>query len=936
MLTSLSRLALLLLLLPVVALSQATIVDDAIVPFNKDVIVTKTKDGIPVYFLKNSKPEKRMDLILTVDAGAVLEEVGQYGLAHFCEHMAFNGTKDFPKQKLIDFLESTGIRFGADLNAYTNFDETVYMLTVPTDKQENLINAIKVMRDWAAFVSYETQDIEEERGVVLEEWRLSQGANSRVRDQHRTAMYNGSAYASHDVIGDTTTLKTAPPDNLRKFYRRWYGPKNMALILVGDVNHNTINDIVTKYMVLPSEAGSLVEKRPFVPIPDHKGLKVSIASDPELQVAEVEFLVKHRADTVKTYANYRRMLVEQLTSSMLNSRLQELAQKANPPFTTAGVGKINIARQYRHFYASATTSGKNLMVSANTLFTELERAKRHGFVESELQRAKDQALANIEQYYNERDKSNNGQFAQELSRHVLTAETVPGIAHEYEIWNHYIPLITAEECKAYLNSQITEDNRTILLSIPSTEGSTIPTEKQMRDLLAAIAAKDIAAYEDNVPLQPLMATEPKAGTITSTKNEPEIGGKHVVLSNGVRVILKKTDYKNDEILLRAEAFGGQSLGPEADHITISNAADLVDASGIAEFDAPTLIKMLQGKTISLSPYIALERHGLRGSTSPKDVKTFFELLYLYFTQPRMDMDAVASWKTRVKSVLENQDKSPERGFFDTVRVTMSGNHPRSRPLTIADLDKVDPAKALEFYKSLFSNAASFTFTITGNFDEAEMENMLKTYVASLPATTVKTTWKDVGMRTPKGKIDKTVRRGTDPKSFVILVLTGKVPYTPENRYDLSALSEVMEMRLLKKLREEAGGVYFVSVQANADKIPEEEYSVSVVFSCNPERVDELINITLQDMDTMAMKPVESSYTDKVREIHLHEREVALKTNEFWSDGVLRLLMDGEPFSNIEKRKQLISSLTAEQVHKAAQKYLKRDNYARFVLKPVQQ
>lgn len=928
------RLVVLVLVLPVVTFGQQVITDNGSIPFNKAIQIGKTKNGIPFYFLRNGKPKNRIDLILTVNAGAVLEDDDQNGLAHFCEHMAFNGTKEFPKQQLVNFLESTGIRFGADLNAYTNQDETVYMLTVPSDKTDILIKAIKVLRDWAGFVNYEDDDIEEERGVVTEEWRMRRGAETRVQEKHRMAMYNGSKYAYRDVIGDTVILKTAPPDNLRRFYRKWYTPENMAIIMVGDVDFGTMHDIVMKYFVLPSEAGKSGQLRPTITIPDNSETLVSIATDHELRVPYVELLYRRQADTVRTYKEFREHIIESMVVEMLNARLAELAQKATPPFTGASTGEFSIAREYRSFYARASASGKNIMIALNALLTEIERAYKHGFTETELARSKEQTLSNIEKYYNERDKTENQNFAFELVRHVLKRESVPGIEHETEIYKHYVPGVTVEDCKRVFNRLITKNNRAILVSIPDGTEYTKPTEKQVKDLVAAIAAKELAPYEDNVPLKPLLATAPKPGTITSTKNADVVDAKVLTLSNGATVILKKTNFKNDEILFRAEAFGGQSLGSEADHFTLQSAATLVDISGISEFDNTTLMKMLQGKNIALSPYIGMEEHGLRGSTTPKDATTFFELVYLYFTQPRIDADAVSSWKTRSIAQLENKDKSPEAGFFDTIQVALANNHPRVQPLTVASIEKVDPAKALAFYKTLFAHAGSFTFTIVGNFDMAEMENYVKTYIASLPSAGSPLSWKDVGLRTAKGKIERTVYKGEEPKSFVVLTISGKVKYTPQNRYEILALKEVLETRLREKLREQSSGVYFVSVQPQIEKIPEEEYSMAIIFSCNPDRVEELVGTTLKEIDTLKMKPVSATYTDKVREIHLKEREVNLSTNRFWSEGLLRTTKDGEPFDVIEERKKLIEALSPDHIFKAAKEYLKLDNYGKFVLKPA--
>lgn len=915
-------------------LSQ-TITDTGIIPLSPNVKMAKTKNGIPFYFVENHKPQKRLDLVLTINAGAVLEDADQNGLAHFCEHMAFNGTKNFPKQKLVDFLESTGIRFGADLNAYTNQDETVYMLTVPLDNTQSIINGVKVLRDWAAFVNYEDEDIYEERGVVIEEWRLGRGASARIQDQHMAALYNNSKYSTHDVIGDTAILRNAPYETLRRFYNTWYGPQNMALIAVGDADFSTVHDIIMKYFVLPKEREEQAKSRPTILIPDRQDVAVSIATDPEFRVPAIELMYRKPTDTARVYSDFRRQIVDGMVYNMLNNRLSESVQKPNSPLAGAQLGRYPVGREYKAFYGQATASGKNVMLAFNALLTELERAKKHGFTESELKRTKEATMARMENYYNERDKTESQQLAHELVRHVLQKESVPGIVHEYEIYQHYVPQITAEECKTALLDMITQKNCVVMVSLPSAPEYVIPTDKQITDLMRAVAAKDVAPYEDAVPLKPLIAVPPVPGTIKSTVNEPEVGAKVLTLSNGARVILKKTDFKADEVVLSAVSYGGQSLGKVEDHVTLGVASTLVDISGLGEFDNVTLMKMLQGKNVSMTPFIGMETQGFKGSSSPKDLQTMFELMYLYFMHPRIDKDAFDSWKSRTSASLANKDNQPEAVFFDTVGFVLSGNSPRAQPLTVEALDKIDTSLALKFFRSQFENAGTFTFSIVGNFDEAEMERLLKTYVASLPGKAGKATWKDSGIRPPSGTFEKTVHKGKDPKSFVLLTRLGKAEYNIENRYHLSALAEVMEIRLREKLREQAGGVYFVSVQPQIKKVPREEYFMVTIFSCQPDRVDELIAMADKELDTLQMQPVNATYTDKVREIQTKEREVAMATNEFWVNSLLQLSTEGEPFSAIQHRQQQINELTPDIVLKAAREYLNTKNVGRLVLKPAE-
>lgn len=941
------------------------------VRFNPDVKKGTLSSGIPYYLMKNSRPAKRLELMLVVNAGAVLEDDDQNGLAHFCEHMAFNGTQGFPKQELVNFLESMGVRFGADLNAYTNLDETVYMLTIPLDKPQNLIKGIQVIRDWAGFVTYDEEAINAERGVIMEELRLGRGAEERMQDKHRANMYWGSKYAQRNVIGDTNILLRAPGDNLRRFYRTWYRPENFAIIAVGDVDPSTLESYLNKYFSSPASSGERKSTRPQITLPPHKETLVSIASDPELQGARAEIFIKRPADTVHTYADYKKNITRQMMMEMLNNRLAELSRKNPPPFASAGTGEYRMAREATATYGVVSAADKNVLKSLNAMLTELERAKRHGFTATELARAKESTLANMEKYYNERDKSESQQFARELTRHVLQVESVPGIVHEWEIFQGLVPTITIEDVNGIAGATFIQENRVITISVPEGNGFVKPTEQQVRDLLAAVEAKKIDAYVDAAPTKPLMEKAPEAGKITELRTLSDVGATELTLSNGARVVYKKTDFKNDEILFSAQSWGGQSLGLEEDHITNMVAATVIDASGVGEFGINELMKMLSGKNVGIGPSISMYQETINGSSTPKDLRTFFELLYLGFTAPRKDAEAFESWKAKMKAELANKEKSPEGVFIDTVMSVSTGNHPRSRTMSESSVDQINLDKAFEFFKKRFQYGSDFTYYFVGNFDEEALKKYVETYIASLPAAPpagasdgsvrpvslatqpygkdnsivvasesaakvgapAKETWKDVGIRTKKGQYRKTVYKGVEQKSTVLLSASGPMKYTPESRYDLVALCEVMEITLREQMREEKGGVYFVSVQPNFDKIPQEEFSITVYFGCAPDRVDELVSTVKNEMASLRTKTVPDSLIAKVKEMQTKERETGIKTNRFWMQVLSRFDHDGEPYSNVFLREKFIKDLSPAQIKKTAEKYLDGKNFAEFILKP---
>ncbi len=913
--------------------AQTTFALSDTVRFNPAVKVGKLSSGIPYYILKNDRPAKRAEMMLVVNAGAVLEDDDQNGLAHFCEHMAFNGTQNFPKLELVNFLESMGVRFGADLNAYTNADETVYMITVPLERPNDFIKGIQVLRDWAGSVTYADADIDAERGVVMEEWRLGKGAGARVNDIHRPFIYYKSKYAVRDVIGDTNVLLRAPGENLRRFYRTWYRPENMSVVIVGDIDPSTVEQYLQKYFTSIPSSGESASRRPQLALPAHSETLISIASDPELTQASAELYIKRPSDTVRTYGDYKRQITQQLAFDLLNRRLEELTRKNPPPFSAAGSGTFALARETRATYASVTASDKNVLKSVNALLTEVERVQRHGYTATELARSKDAMLSMMEKYYNERDKSESQQFAQELTRHILSREQVPGIVHEWEIYQTLLPQITLDDVKAAAVAMFGKENRVVTISVPDGNGYVKPTQQQVRDLMAAVEAKKIDAYVDTAPTKPLMDAPPTPGTITGLRTLKEIGGTELTLSNGARVVYKKTDYKNDEILFSAQSWGGRSLSPEADHFTTMVAAEIIDNGGVASFSTTDLTKMLAGKNVAISPSVSMEQESISGSASPKDLRTLFELLHLGFTQPRKDPEAFAAWKASMKANLANKEKSPEATFFDTIMVVATNNHPRVRSMSEADLDKVDLDKAYDFFRQRFAAASDFTFYFVGNFDEEMLKKYVETYIASLPSSPTKEQWKDVGIRSRKGQFRKTVYKGVDPKSFVVLSTSGPITYGPRERYDLLALCEVMEIQLREQMREEKGGVYFVNVMPNFTRIPTQEYSVSVMFSCAPERANELVNVVKSEMASLRTTAVPDSLVAKVREMQKKERETGMKTNRFWLSVMSQFERDGEPFTNVNLRDELIAKLTPQQVLAAAKTYLGGANIAEFVLKP---
>jgi zinc protease len=903
------------------------------VPMNPKVYSGTLPNGMKYFVLKNDKPANRVEMMLAVNVGSVLEDEDQRGLAHFCEHMAFNGTKSFPKQQLVSFLESTGIRFGADLNAYTNQDETVYLLTIPTDKPNNLETGLNVLRDWSRFVNYADKDINDERGVVVEEWRLRSNAQERVFDLHRPVLYHQSPYADRRPIGDTGVLLRCPTENLRRFYHTWYRPESMAIVVVGDMDPTAMVERIKRTFTVEGSTTYPKKERPSMSLPYHERTLISIVKEKEIPTASIDVIWKRRPFSTATYEGIRLAIAHQLISTMLALRTQEISRKPNPPFLYSALQYGNIVRETGAVIASSAPADKNVLRSLSAMMTELYRAERHGFTAGELERAKQSVLSNMEQAYNERDKSESQPFAQELVRHFLTGESVPGIEVELAIFRSMMPTITTEELKKVLADEIAPNNRVVMLSMPEGGGYTIPTEEEVSNLLKAVESKTIAAYVDQAVEKQLLASTPAPGKIASKENIKEIDAVKLTLSNGATVLYKKTDFKNDEILFSATSWGGTNYTDLGNLNNARLAAQIIDECGIADFDASALSRMLTGKNLSISPTISEDAEGFTGQSTPKDIKTLFELLHLYFVAPRKDKDAFTSLTQKVRTQLENKDKNPEAVFQDSLMAILTNYHPRAKPISVADIDAMDLDKVYAFYRQRFANPGDFTFSFVGNIETDEFERYVTQYLASVPGSSTRETYKDNGVRSTKGVIKRTVVRGTENKSTVVMTLHGPMSYGPKERYDITALCEVMGIRLREQLREEKGGTYTVAVIPQMEKLPEEEYAIMVYFGCDPSRVEELTKAVSSEIENMKNSLVDQIYIDKVREIQLKEREVSMKRNSFWMSVIRQFTRDQEPYSNVYLRDGYIKALSPEVVREAARKYLNTPNTTTVILMP---
>lgn len=906
---------------------------DKPLPLHPQVVRGTLPNGLTYYLLKNGRPAKRVELRLAINAGSILEDDSQQGLAHFLEHMCFNGSKNFQKQELVNFMESIGMRFGGDVNAYTSFDETVYMLQVPTDDPAKLDKAFLILHDWASELSLDPVEIDKERGVIIEEWRGGRGADARMRDKQFPILYQGSRYANRLPIGKKEILESFVHSELRRFYQDWYRPDLMAVVVVGDLDIPVMESYVKKHFAsIPARPNPT--PRPVYTVPDHRETLFAIASDKEATRSSVTMTVKLPTGPEATEADFRHSLVEQLALGMLSSRLRDLAQKSDPPFISAAAMKGRGIRTKESFILFATTKDGAQEKALEVMWSEALRASRHGFVPTEMERQKKALLRGFEQRFTERDKTESRGPVMELVRYYLNGDVMQSPEQEYTLAKSMIDGITLQEAETALRDLMRPGNRVVSLNSPEKEGLRIPDASALAAALAAAEKADLGAYKDELTDKPLVATPPSGGKIVSENTIPELGLITWTLSNGVTVQLKPTDFKNDEILFSMFSPGGLSRTPASQVITGTLTSTIQQELGFGAFSGNDLRKLLSGKVVRVSPAIRNYYEGLSGNASPKDLETLFQLVYLTYTAPRHDATVFASTLTRLRTMLENRSSQPETAFEDTIQVTMASYHPRVPILTAERLKEVTEADLQALFRDRFADASEAVFTFVGSFSPDALRPLVERWLGGLPSTSRKETWVDMGVTLPRGVIEKTVRRGQEQKSSVRIVYSGALPdASPDERFFLNSMTAILRTRLRELIREDKGGTYGVGVMVALDRVPKPEYRVIVTFGCNPARVDELVKTVFDEVQALRTSPIGQDYVDKVKEQQKRGRETAVKENTFWLgtlEGYAQEGTDPRDFFNYEKR---VDRLTPAEVQRCAAKYLDPNNLVKVVLQP---
>lgn len=900
-------------------------------PVDKEVTIGKLENDITYYIKKNQKPEKRAELYIIVNAGSVLENDDQLGLAHFVEHMAFNGTKNFKKNELINYLESIGIKFGPELNAYTSFDQTVYMLTVPTDSTEILAKGFLVLEDWAHNLSFDPTEIDKERGVITEEWRLGRGAQMRMLDKQLPILFKNSKYAERLPIGKKEIIESFNHKTLIDFYKDWYRPDLIAVAAVGDFDVKEIEGYIKKHfenIPFPDQ----IKQKGYYPIPNHDETYFAIASDKEAVYSTIAVYYKRNPKVVKSVDDYKNELKHQFFYAMLNDRLTELTTLADPPFNFGYAGSSKFVKSADVSFLVSVVKEGGIEKGFEALLTEAERVKQHGFTSTELERQKANQLRMIEKRRDEKDKTESRELMQVFVNNYLYDEPVIGIDDMYDLYNLLIPKITLEDVNKISSELLKPENRVVLVNMPEKEGVKNPTETELANVIEKVSNKKISAYEDKVQSSPLVSTMPVPGPVVETKEIKELGVTEWTLANGVVVILKPTEFKNDEIVFSAFSPGGSSLVSNEDFLSANNAASLIQESGVGSYSRTELDKYLSGKIVNVNPFIGYYDEGLNGSTSPKDLETFFQLIYGYFTEPKIDSTAFLSYKSKMKTWLENMSNEPSVAFRDTLDVTLTNYHFRNRPLNVKMLDGIDLKKSISIYKDRFADASDFTFVFAGNIDLAQFKPLVETYLGGLPSLSRNEKPIDLNYKNIKGKINKEVHKGVEQKSSVAIAYAGDMKWSRKNEHTMESLIDVLDIKLREAVREDKGGTYGVQAYHQIYRIPESHYTININFGCAPERVNELVSIVNQVLDSIKTIGPDNSVMIKIKEIQKRQRELSLKKNNFWNGILSNYIQYNEDPIELLDYNNWIDKIKAEDIKDAANQYLNK-NVVKVVLYP---
>jgi len=903
-------------------------------PFDSAVRTATLPNGLKYYIRQNARPAQRVSMRLAVKAGSMMEADDQRGLAHLIEHMAFNGSTHFKPGEVFAYFESVGARLGPHVNAYTSFDETVYMLDLPSDKPEILQKAVLALSDYAGGLTLSPQEIDKERPVVIEEWRLGLGAGARIRDKQLPLLFYKSRYSERLPIGSPDVIRNAPSARLRSFYDTWYRPERMAVIVAGDIAPDAIESAIK------SNFGPLTDRAPAAPMPDrtvpiHKELLVSVVADPEVTVSSVTIERKRPREGEEKVVDYRRDLVQRIVEHVINERFDELERRKDSKVLSGGVGGGTLSRNVATFSMSARVEDGRIEDGVATLVQEANRVREFGISASEVDRARQWMSAFFERANAERDKTESGSYAEEYVRNFLNGEPSPGIAYEYRLVKQVLPTITDTEVSAMAKSLLTDDSRVILATSPQKPGIRIPTDADLQTALTNASRVRVTPWVDSTASRTLMEHAPAAGVVANRRSIDDLGITVVRFANGVEAWLKPTDFKNDQVLFSLNASGGASLAPPGDFVEATMADDYASLSGVGTLSALDLQKVLTGKLASARPFIGLSSHGIGGSAAPAQLETALQLLYQEFTSPRDDPDAFPLMQRQLEAAVANRGRAPRQVFGEKLAQVNSVNHYTAQPLTAERVAALDKNKMVAFYKQLFANAADFTLFMVGAFKVDDVVPQLAQYVGSLPSTGQQTSrFKDVGLRFPLSKETATVQAGREPQGQTVISFFADPSPDPNEQERLIEATTVLQIALRDILREELGQTYSVSAGLQQPLPQRGGGRIEVRFGAAPDNLEAMTRRVMAEITRLQNEGPSADLTNRARENARRGYETALKQNDYWIARLESIRMFDRDPHEILTRNQRIDSVTPQVLQEVFKKYFPADRSTIVTLVPA--
>lgn len=905
-------------------------------PRDPDIRMGQLDNGLVYYVRKNNRPSNRAELALAIKAGSILEEADQKGLAHFLEHMLFNGTESFPEQELIAFLERIGMTFGPDVNAYTSFDETVYTLQIPLDNQQNLVTSLQILYEWASKATLSQEEIDKEREVIVEEWRLrDQTMNGRLTKAIIPVLLGDSRYAERLPIGDMDIVRTAPREAFSRFYETWYRPDLMAVAAVGDFDVDEIEArIVATFSSLENPAQPLA--RPVYDVPLLGESVYYTFEDPEFPVTAAQIFYKSPSEKLLTVENYRTYLIGSLFSTMLNTRLEEKAREANAPYLQASASSGPFVGGVDDLTLTVISQEGQLETGLKAVFAEIKRIQSFGFNTTELERAKTNLLTSFEQNYAVRNDLDSNIWRDALVDEFLNSNIVTSNAADLEIAQQFLPDISLSEVNELSALFSNEEDRAVIALVPQKEGLVAPSKTDLALWVAEGFDQELEAYQDELTDTELMADIPQPASIISERYVPELDTTLIQLSNGVRVIMKPTDFVAEEILLSGTSYGGKSLLSDADYPAASIISGVISDSGVADFSLNQLERLLTGKTVSLSLSIGDLTEAMSGSAKPQDLETLFQLIYLYTSQPRKDEAAFQRAQASLIASLQNRANQPNAAFQDAISQSLYGDNIRFNPLSLEQVNSLDYDRAFAIYQERFADMDDFSFTIVGDFDPEELKRLAQIYLGNLPSQKGRETWRNYYPELPMRIVEKEVYKGLEEQTLLRLQFDGPF-YNPvrEERFKLFLLEGVLDIKMREKIREELAGTYSPTVFSRYEQRPSRRYTLGVQYSADPQRVLELIPPTFEVFFDLRNQGPDADTLQKAKEQLKRNLEESLERNNYWLF-VLPFFYVSNPNEDpltIVNYAELIDAISAQDIQQLAQRFIVPDRYTQVILYP---